>query len=111
MVFRGDDDVFHASVFCDLHPFPGIKLYRIKLCGELFIIGARDVGPIHYPFTDSVRTLALVLTGGNSVETPMNKHSKSRFAPPTHTLIVLHSRFRLACKDRAALPLAKHLRR
>jgi hypothetical protein len=47
-----------------------------------------DLSPVHDPLSDTINPLALVGTGRDGVETPVNEHSESSFTPPFHTLIV-----------------------
>src|SRR4030095_1105598 len=84
-----DDDVFHSRIFCDSYPVSGIELCGIELWCELLIFDSRDVGPFHEPLADSGGALSFIFTRRDCIESPMNKHSKARLAPPLHAFITL----------------------
>ena len=60
MVLAGDDDVFHAGLLGNLHPFVGIVLDRIELLGELAVFGNRNLAAVHDPLADARDLFAVV---------------------------------------------------
>src|SRR5687767_8078496 len=86
-MLRRDNDVLHARVLCDSYPLAGVKLNRLELRSELLVLGARNVGPFHDPFADSLRALSFIFSGGDRIKAPMDEHSESRFSPPLHASI------------------------
>src|SRR6266498_2064391 len=87
MMFRGNDDVLHTRIPGDEHPLGSVELNGIELRRKLLVIRAWDVGPFHNPLANSFGSLAVVLAGGNGIQTPVDEHSEACFAPPSHAAI------------------------
>ena len=82
VMLRGDDDVFHARVFRELHPLVGVELDRIELPGELLVFLHRDLRAVHDPLADAGNAAAFPLAGGNRVEPPVNEEAVLRLVEP-----------------------------
>src|SRR5687767_5978045 len=88
----GDHDVFHSGILSHLYPciriiFGGIKLFRVSL-----VLGYRNFSPVHNPFADPVDFLAIVNSGWDRIDTPVNKHTETSVAPPAHLVISIRLR-------------------
>ena len=66
VVLAGDDDVFHPGVLGQLHPFLGVELHRIELCGKLLVFLHRNLGAVHDPLADAGDRLALPFPAGTA---------------------------------------------
>src|SRR5258705_3977290 len=94
VMFRGNYDVLHTRIPGDAHPLFSVKLDGVELRRKFLIVRARNVGPLHNPFTDSIGTLAVILSRRYGIEAPVNEHAESCLTPPTHALVALSLCFR-----------------
>ena len=95
VVLRRDDDVLHPGIFGDADPLGRVVLDRVELLGKLFVLGDRNVGPVHDPFPDARNLLALPRPRRNGVKPPMDEHAEPRFPPPLHPGVALGLRLRI----------------
>jgi len=98
VMLRSDNDVLHAGVFGDSDPLSSVKLDRVELRSEFLVFGPRDASPIHDPLADFFRSLSVVLSSGDGIESPVYEHSEPRFSPPLHSLVALGRCFIVGCR-------------
>ena len=91
VVFGGDDDVFHAGILGQAHPFLGVELHRVELAGELLVLGDGHLGFLEEPF--AVVGVAVPLAGGHGIDAPVNEQAEAGLAEPGHALVALGGRF------------------
>ena len=72
----GDDDVFHARVFCEGDDGIRIKALRIECAREFLVLGGGNPGHafFHDPLADAVVGFTIHFVTQQRVETPMDEH-------------------------------------
>ena len=101
VVLAGDDDVFHAGFFGELHPLVGIVFDRIELLGVLAIFGHGNLAAVHDPLADAADLLAVVGAGGHGIHAPVDEHAEPGLAPPGHALVALLLGFPVVIRRRS----------
>ena len=90
MMLTCQNHIFHSRFLSKFHPFLSIVLYGIKLIRVIFVNSDRYLTCIHYPFTNPSNLFSIVSSCRNTIQSPMNKHSKSCVLPPIHLWIISH---------------------
>ena len=87
VVLAGNDDVFRAGVFGDLHPSLGVELDGIERVAERFILGSGDLSLLHDPL--GVGFIAVPLACRDGIHAPVDKHAELRLTEPFHPGVAL----------------------
>ena len=84
---------FMPASLASLHPGIGVEIRRVEFFRVILIFGHRNFSLVHDPFADAADLFAVVGSGGNGINAPMNEHSEPGLAPPFHPGIALRGRF------------------
>ena len=88
VVFGGDHQVPLAGSSGERRPRVGVKLDRVELTRERFVLRNRNARAVHDPLADSGDVLAVPFAGRNRVQPPMDKQPEARLAEPVQTWMV-----------------------
>src|SRR5215831_10281046 len=80
MVLRSNNDVFHPRILRKSDPFFSVEFFGVELLNKFLILSDWNLSGSPDPF--SMRRIALPLTCGHRVQSPMNEQSKPCILPP-----------------------------
>ena len=85
MMFRGNNDVFHAGFRGEIDPGLGIEKERVEHPGIGLVFLNGDLASMHDPLASSPYGVSFVSPAQNGVDAPVDEHAEARFLPPSHT--------------------------
>src|SRR5579862_9092591 len=82
VMFRCDDEIGHAGIFCDRGPFLCIEMRWMKVAGERFVFGIGNPGIGQDPLAKFSAGPAIPFATSDGIKPPVNENPECCLAIP-----------------------------